>query len=714
MARMSSPRAQHRSLVPSLVAAGFVLLIHCLTLAPTVTGEDSGELITAAWYFGVPHPPGYPLWTILCGLWLHVFPLGNIAWRANLFSAVCTAVAVGVLAALLRRMGFRPPAACSAAVVAGLTTAVWSQSVITEVYTLNLLLIAILMWLVIRWHHDRRHRWLVWASLVTGLGMCNHHTMGLAALGLGIWALAQEPAILKNVQLQVRCAAAVIVGLLPYLYLLWAARRDMPVNWGETTNFAALWEHVSRGQYKSSSSVEAPIPMTLGLLLGRLYYNGRWLVTQFTPVLMPLLAAGTVWLWRRRGKRSVFGLVVLMWTCSGAFFCYLEGPRLDRQDEFVHKVFHTPLALVFAIPLAAGVQWMQTSFRRLSGKRYGRISMVLASAATVVVLATPLVAHWRENNMRHYYYAYDHAQNMLACMQPKAVLFPSGDHNTFPLIYLIHVEGTRPDVTIADKYGYVDPPLYADMPNSPGKPRTPEEREEIEKWVIHRQRRPVYYTVKKTPKIENASVMHVGLLYHLLPAGKAVETQSCWESIRYRNLEGLYAPEDLSAMNILADYYYARAVAALETGYKKTARSDFAKASGHAWGMKEVHNNVASALADYGLIEEAIAYYEEAARMDWRYVPARWNLARIFQNIGKLDWAAKVYEDITRAAPGDYRPYGELGFLFRDHFGDPGRARYWMYESLRINPVQPQIIEVLAKMDKASSPMNDPSEDRRQ
>src|SRR5262249_8722094 len=120
----------------------------------------------------------------------------------------------------------------------------------------------------------------------------------------------------------------------------------------------------------------------------------------------------------------------------------------------------------------------------------------------------------------------------------------------------------------------------------------------------------------------------------------------------------------------------------------------------HAWGMKEIHNNVASALAEFGLPDEAIGYYEEAAKMDWHYAAARWNLAKIFKTVGKFEWSAKVFEALTIAVPGDLRAYGELGFLFTDHLGDLERARYWFYESLRINPQQDQIIAALATMQR--------------
>src|SRR4051812_23195069 len=44
------------------------------TLAPQVTLEDSGELAVGSFYAGVPHPPGYPIWTIYTWLFTVLFP----------------------------------------------------------------------------------------------------------------------------------------------------------------------------------------------------------------------------------------------------------------------------------------------------------------------------------------------------------------------------------------------------------------------------------------------------------------------------------------------------------------------------------------------------------------------------------------------------------------------------------------------------------------
>jgi tetratricopeptide (TPR) repeat protein len=678
-----------------------VLAVYCYTLAPTVTGEDSGEFLAAAYHFGLPHPPGYPLWTILCGLWTHIVPFGSVAWRGNLFSAVCMAAAVVFISLTLQRMRFRPFVAGAVAAACGFSAVAWSQSVIVEVYTLNMLLIAVLFWLTASWRCDGRNRWLLWGSLVLGLGMANHHTMGFAGLGVLLWAVAYRPALLRDGRLASKCIALLIVGLAPYAYLLWAGGRDVPVKWGETSTLAGLWEHVSRGQYKSDSSIEAKVPLTAGRLASRYYYGLRWEAEQFSMWLVPLLVAGMVWLWRRRSRRVWFWWTVLLGVCCGPLFLYVTGPQADRQGYFVGKVFLSPLALISAAPLAAGLQWLLAALRPLRRKVSRAAYAVAAGAAGMLVIAVPLIANWNDNNLRHYWYAYDHARNILACMLPNAMIFPSGDHNTFPLIYLVHVEGLRPDVVIADKYGYIDLDLYKDMPDNPGKPRTKEQREAIEDWIIRHARRPAYYTVKKVPALEDVKTVAVGLVYHLLPKGKEVDTQSCWGQVHYRNLEGLAAPEDMAAANMVADYHYALGTRALDAGRMDEARQEFAECVRHAWGIKEPYNNAASALADAGLLDEAIGYYEEAARMDWTYAPARWNLARIFKSQGRFEWSAKVFEDLTRATPGDFRPYGELGFLWRDHLNNIERARYWWYESLRINPRQGQIIAALAESEQA-------------
>ncbi len=130
-------------------------VVYAWTVAPNVTLLDSGEFIVSAQHFGVAHPPGYPLWTLL--VWLfQLLPLGNAAWEINLFSSVCGALAVALGTMLFssstrwmlgdslnRWRGLMSTAVLSIGLLFAFSFSMWSQATITEVYTLHALLIGL-------------------------------------------------------------------------------------------------------------------------------------------------------------------------------------------------------------------------------------------------------------------------------------------------------------------------------------------------------------------------------------------------------------------------------------------------------------------------------------------------------------------------------------------------------------------------------------------
>src|SRR6266540_2071617 len=136
-----------------------VFIGYYITLAPDLTLEDSGELAVGSFYAGVPHPPGYPVWTIYTWLFTVLFPISNVAWRVALSSAVAGALACGLIALLASRGSsmilegieelknidkkWENALCLVAGYVAGMLIGfngfMWSQAVIVEVYPFNLL-----------------------------------------------------------------------------------------------------------------------------------------------------------------------------------------------------------------------------------------------------------------------------------------------------------------------------------------------------------------------------------------------------------------------------------------------------------------------------------------------------------------------------------------------------------------------------------------------
>lgn len=171
------------------IAAVISLVLYVWTAAPNVTLLDSGEFMVASANFGVPHPTGYPLWTILSWLF-HLLPLGNSAWEINLFSGVCGALAVGLCAALLcniQRWCFAEtlegklvwlPAIVSLAfsLMLAFSESMWSQAVIAEVYTLHALMVAIFFTLCYMWvRQPWRDGLMLGAFFILSLAFSNHH-----------------------------------------------------------------------------------------------------------------------------------------------------------------------------------------------------------------------------------------------------------------------------------------------------------------------------------------------------------------------------------------------------------------------------------------------------------------------------------------------------------------------------------------------------------
>jgi tetratricopeptide (TPR) repeat protein len=295
----------------SLVAFLIALVTYWLTVMPNIGLNDDGEMATAALHFGVMHPSGYPLWTILAGLFSHLLPFGNGSWKINLFSGLCSAIAAALFSLIslsaTRWLGVakKPATILSAAVTLTFIwcTPVWSQAVIGKgLYALHICMMMIFIMICYVW--IRRPHWknaFVWVIFIFSLGMSNHHmTLAMAILPLlvilllhanlfweytvyslivasglymGFANLSQLPDVWKTSvrlfyiawaallllvlirrkltewRLGLLIPIAVVAGLLPYLYMPFASSTNPPMNWSYTSTKEGFFYAINRSQY---------------------------------------------------------------------------------------------------------------------------------------------------------------------------------------------------------------------------------------------------------------------------------------------------------------------------------------------------------------------------------------------------------------------------------------------------------------------------------
>lgn len=196
-----------------LISFAAVWIGYYLTLAPELTLEDSGELAVGSYYAGIPHPPGYPVWTIYTWLWTVLLPVGNIAWRVALGEATGGALAAGLLGLLVSRgssllmegieelkamVGSWENAICvvSGFVAGGLigfNGYMWSQSVIVEVYSFSVASLMVVLLFLLRWiYAPHQRRYLYYALFFHGICFTNHQTLIVAAIGIEIAIAAAD------------------------------------------------------------------------------------------------------------------------------------------------------------------------------------------------------------------------------------------------------------------------------------------------------------------------------------------------------------------------------------------------------------------------------------------------------------------------------------------------------------------------------------------
>lgn len=425
-------------LLPVLLALG-TFALYLRTLSPTIGQADSFEFQVVAHTLGVAHPTGYPLY-ILLGKLFTFLPIGDIAYRVNLTSPVCASLAALFLYLFVCRLTRSRWAALCAALAFAFARTLWSQAVIAEVYTLNVLFVALALYLLLRWR-DGHAASLRLLAFVLGLSLTNHLTMVLLLPAVLLFVLWTKPGILRQGRLWLGLAGLFLLGLAVYLYipLRWPAlhqgrlmRLNEFIAWvtGQQFSGALRWDAWLRdpGRYGILARLSLAQYGVAGLILGLL---------------------GLVWLLMRR-PREGFTLLVAYVTYS------FYGLNYYVPDI---SVFLIPAQTIHAVCIGVGAWVLAALVIRLVGRHHD-----LAAPALVwtVVMLLPLSLVWTnlpavDRSSEWASRRWGEAVLRLPIARGAAILADSD--KIAPLYYLNRVEGVRPDlepIVRGDEAGYYE------------------------------------------------------------------------------------------------------------------------------------------------------------------------------------------------------------------------------------------------------------------
>jgi Protein of unknown function (DUF2723) len=485
----------------ALVVGVALLSVYVGTGAPMLTFWDAGEFATAIGTFGIPHPPGTPLYVAIgTALW-RIVPGLTPVQTGTLLSAISTAAACAILSWLIARMSQHRAPAIVAGLCAGLMGSVWMNATETEVYAVSLLAVA--LQLAAAWrafaHDDDRARVVLayiaalavplhlsalvatpaamllantardgavrWRSLLmagvlviaTTLLSAGHWTVALLCLA----GIAIESRI-RPVEYRWLLPAAV-VSLLAWsaIFILLVRARHAPyLNQGDPDTLYRLIDVVARRQYDVAAPWprRAPFWLQLGNIvqyadwqMALSLWNDvtpSWLRTPFSVLAAALGIHGAIVHWRahRPTARAAVALLLLATLGVCVTLNLRAGPSFGfgvLADGTLREARERDY--FFALAFWVWGAWMGGAVWAIANRR--GMPAYVAAIVPIAMIAGSWSAVARDA-LPDRRIATLMADEFLAEVPPNGMLFTAGDNDSYPLWYRQAVDSVRPDVHI--------------------------------------------------------------------------------------------------------------------------------------------------------------------------------------------------------------------------------------------------------------------------
>jgi hypothetical protein len=459
--------------------------VYIITAAPDVTFTDSGELAGAAVTLGVPHPTGYPLFTILGFLWsLLPLPFSKI-YSLNLFSGLLTSISSLVFFLLIKSIfqhlpdlikSYHPVTqkkgqksnrkphilkklnendilllSLISALFYSFAFTIWSQATYIEVYSLQILIINLIILFLIEgaFEQDNKARYFLLSAMTLGLGFTNHMST-IMLVPAFIFIFFKQPGeswdfSASRIKFGLLLLLTFILPLSLYIYLPLRSSSLPEFNWGWVhRGFDYFLYHVQGKQFQEWMGFTKILKAIFGsseIGLSATFKEVSEIWNKNSEIFFKLLPGQLAWLGLislilgfyvtyKINKTFFFFLALVIIFCIAFAFNY---PIHDIDSYF--STAYIGLIIFSAI----GLYWF--------ADKYNRIIPFLFAFPLL-----QLIINFSENDRSDDVTVKEYTQFITNNLEPNAVILSSQwDYWLSAFWYKQRIEGLRKDVTIIDK-----------------------------------------------------------------------------------------------------------------------------------------------------------------------------------------------------------------------------------------------------------------------
>ena len=413
-------------------------IIYILTLSRTINSFDSAELITGAYTLGIVHSPGYPLYLIIANA-ISRIPIATVPLKVNVFSALAASLAVVCIFYAGMKLSNSLWSSALAALIVAFSRLVWSQAVVAEVYSLNLLLIACVSLAALYWNETPRTKTLLLLLFFLGLSLTHHPSALLLGPGILLLIIVKWRGNQLSWRSVFLALALFSLPLMLYLYI--------PVRFQANPSLNYVGDYFNR----NLTSPDGVLWMITGRMFAQEIF-GRGLIEGLSQLMQLNIS-----LWLNLFGGGIILTIIGFWTIRkhkvlSAYFIVSISAILiffAFYDVTDNAQMVAPTLVLIAPLLAIGLH--RFSHLVLTPSLQSRLNLPVIQTIIALSIITILVAtNWNYANRRDDAYAYSFAQQVMANVEENALILAQWTSAT-PLEYLQIVEGQRPDVEIIDR-----------------------------------------------------------------------------------------------------------------------------------------------------------------------------------------------------------------------------------------------------------------------
>jgi len=402
-------------------------------------------------FWGICHPPGFPLYILVGNLFTSIFPFETLIFKANFLSAVFAAGTILLVYLCLTELKVQRAIALLLALFLAVSAAFWEFSLSADVFTFGALLIALTFFLTFK-------NKPLWAFLALVLSASHFYISAILA-PLLVWYFFRESegqSIGESESQRVRVSESQRVriirklfiwglvfslGFFPQVLLYLRMQKSPQINWGHAEGLSGFIYFVRRQEFGSIFLLANPVlQFNLLKVVKHFYLYFANLATSFGVILpiitLPVLALGR--LFANRKVTLVFLSYVFLVSVQLVLLSTIDPTGED--NPFQINKFYISSFVLFVFLMGAALNWI---IKRLFGEE-SMYALLLLFVFIVIYLA----ANFRTNNYAGNYFSQKMVEDALSELPQDSVAITVSHIVYFGGLYEQKVNGRFKDITL--------------------------------------------------------------------------------------------------------------------------------------------------------------------------------------------------------------------------------------------------------------------------